>query len=60
MEVSPGVDIRHSYDWLAYSMVTYWYSLPGENSNRIPELKKINERLIPLSAIDLLEQDLKS
>jgi len=60
MEASPGVDIRHSYDLLSYSMITYWYSRPGEKSNGIRDREKIKHRLMSLFSIDQREQQLKA
>ena len=34
MESSFGVDIRHPWDLLGYSVVTYWYAKPGAIHNR--------------------------
>ena len=34
MESSFGVDIRHPWDLLGYSTVTYWYDKPGSTHNR--------------------------
>jgi hypothetical protein len=34
MESSFGVDIRHPWDFLGYSVVTYWYAKPGALHNR--------------------------
>lgn len=34
MESSFGVDIRHPWDLLGYSAVTYWYAKPGASHNR--------------------------
>jgi hypothetical protein len=34
MESSFGVDIRHPWDLLGYSAVTYWYAKPGATHNR--------------------------
>jgi Protein of unknown function (DUF2961) len=34
MEASFGVDIRHPWDLLGYSVVTYWYARPGATDNR--------------------------
>jgi len=36
MESSFGVDIRHPWDLLGYSVVTYWYARPGAMHNRPP------------------------
>lgn len=60
MEASPGVDIRHGYDLLAYSMVTYWYALPGAVSNREPDDHILKEPRITLHEMDSLEQRLKA
>ncbi|HUZ61001.1 MAG TPA: glycoside hydrolase family 172 protein [Hanamia sp.] len=59
MEASPGVDIRHYYDLLAYSMATYWYGKADAVCNRQPEMRKIKQKLMTLSTLDLLEQQLK-
>ncbi|MCX6885136.1 MAG: DUF2961 domain-containing protein, partial [Verrucomicrobia bacterium] len=39
MESSFGVDIRHPWDLLGYTVVTYWYAKPGAIHNRpaLPE-----------------------
>lgn len=60
MEASPGVDIRHYYNLLSYSMITYWYGLPGASSNVIRQLSKLNQKLMPLCTLDVLEQQLKA
>jgi hypothetical protein len=39
MESSFGVDIRHPWDLLGYSAVTFWYAKPGATHNR-PALPK--------------------
>lgn len=60
MEASPGVDIRHFYDLLAYSMVTYWYGLPDASSNQQYQLNKVKQKLMPLATLDVLENQLKA
>lgn len=60
MEASPGVDIRHFYNLLAYSMVTYWYGLPGVTSNQTHQLNKVKQKLMPLSTLDVLEHQLNT
>ena len=59
MEASPGVDIRHFYDLLVYSMVTYWYGKADAVCNRKPETGKIKQKLMRLCSLDSLEQGLK-
>lgn len=60
MEASPGVDIRHDYDLLAYSVITYWYGLPGVSSNQQYQLNKVKQKLMSLSTLDVLEHQLKA
>lgn len=60
MEASPGVDIRHYYNLLAYSIVTYWYGKPGAVSNRKPEINRMRQKLMKVSTLELLEQKIKS
>jgi hypothetical protein len=60
MEASPGVDIRHYYDLLTYSMVTYWYGKAGAICNRKNETRKIKQKLMRVSSLDVLEQGLKN
>lgn len=60
MEASPGVDIRHYYNLLSYSMVTYWYGKPGAVSNRKPEINRMRQKLMKVSALELLEQKIKN
>ncbi|MGH2645893.1 MAG: DUF2961 domain-containing protein, partial [Chitinophagaceae bacterium] len=59
MEASPGVDIRHAYNLLSYSMVTYWYGLSGAICNRNPDYYQSKEKLMSLPVIDRLEKELK-
>ena len=59
MEASPGVDIRHQYNLLAYSMMTYWYGIPGTKCNRKPQYRMIKEKLMTVSDMDLLEREIR-
>jgi hypothetical protein len=60
MEASPGVDIRHFYNLLAYSMVTYWYGMADASSLHQPQLKDVRQKLLNLSTLDVLQQQLKA
>lgn len=60
MEASPGVDIRHFYNLLAYSMVTYWYGMPGASSMHKSQPGDVKQKLLTLPILDILEQQLKS
>lgn len=60
MEASPGVDIRHGYNLLAYSMVTYWYGLPGAVSNRDTCGDALGRPRLRLQEVDTLEQKLRA
>ena len=49
MESSFGVDIRHPWDLLGYTAVTYWYAKPGAIHNR-PALPEEAEK--PIVSLD--------
>ncbi|MBL9135047.1 MAG: DUF2961 domain-containing protein [Verrucomicrobiales bacterium] len=53
MESSFGVDIRHPWDLLGYSAVTFWYAKPGATHNR-PALP--NEARKPIVSMELAVQ----
>jgi hypothetical protein len=59
MEASPGTDIRHYWNLLAYSMVTYWYGMPDAKSNRAPQRDRARQKLISVSEIERMQQLLK-
>ncbi|TAN17260.1 MAG: DUF2961 domain-containing protein [Chitinophagaceae bacterium] len=59
MEASPGVDIRHSYNLLSYSMITYWYGLPGVICNREPAVNEVKRKLMTLSQINKITREIK-
>jgi len=55
MEASPGTDIRNYWNLLSYSMVTYWYGLPGATSNRTPQRIQAKQKLMSVSEIERLQ-----
>ena len=59
MEASPGTDIRHSWNLLSYSMVTYWYGMPDTKSNRAPLSDRARQKLISVSELERRQQLLK-
>ncbi len=59
MEASPGTDIRNYWDLLSYSIVIYWYGIPGATSNRIPRSDLARRTLISLSEIERMQQMVK-
>jgi hypothetical protein len=59
MEASPGTDIRNQWNLLAYSMVTYWYGMPGARSNRGPLRNLAKNKLLSLTEIEAMQQLLK-
>lgn len=60
MEASPGVDIRHNYNLLSYSMMSYWYGCSGSVANRKPTTQQLKQKLMTLPEIDILEREIKS
>ncbi len=59
MEASPGTDIRNHWNLLSYSMVTFWYGMPGAISNRIPQRNQAKQKLISVPEIERMEQMLR-
>jgi len=51
MEASFGVQMRNPWDLLLYSVMTYWYALPGATHNRGPEVDRA--RLKPMTVGEL-------
>ncbi len=54
-----GTDIRHNWNLLAYSMVTYWYGMPDAKSNHRPMPDLVKRKLLSLTEIEWLQQMLK-
>jgi hypothetical protein len=59
MEASPGTDIRNPWNLLAYSMVTYWYGLPGTRSNRPPRPDLAAKAILTLPEMDRTQELLR-
>ncbi len=59
MEASPGTDIRKHWNLLAYSLVAYWYGMPGATSNRVPQPDQAKQRLISVLEIECMQQMLR-
>lgn len=55
MEASPGTDIREPWNLLDYSLVTFWYALPGSTSNAVPESQKASRPPLTLEEIDRMQ-----
>ncbi len=56
MEASPGTDIRESWNLLDYSLVTFWYAIPGAVSNAVAQSDKAAQPLLTLHDIDLMQE----
>jgi hypothetical protein len=60
MEASSGTDIRDSWNLLDYSLVTFWYAIPGAVSNAVPQPENAAKPLITVEDIDLMQEHLKT
>jgi hypothetical protein len=59
MEASPGTNIRHPLNLLDYSLVTFWYTLPGAVTN-IPARWDVAARpVMTLGKIDSMQEFLQ-
>jgi hypothetical protein len=55
MEASPGTDIRESWNVLDYSLVTFWYAIPGSLSNAVPLPEKAAAPLLTVDQADRIQ-----
>ncbi|MFA6127297.1 MAG: glycoside hydrolase domain-containing protein [Bacteroidales bacterium] len=60
MEASPGTDIREPWNLLDYSLVAFWYAIPGTTSNAVPQPETAAKSLLTLQDIDKMQEFLKS
>ena len=60
MESSFGVDIRHPWDLLGYSAVTFWYAKPGATHNRPAQLKAAAKTVVSLEEATKLSAEIKT
>lgn len=60
MESSFGVDIRHPWDLLGYSVVTYWYAKPGAVHNRPALPQAAAKPIVSLEQALKLRADIKA
>jgi hypothetical protein len=56
MEASPGTDIREHWNLLDYSLVTFWYGIPGATSNASPQPEKAAAPILTLDDIDRMQE----
>ena len=60
MEASPGTDIRNDWNLLDYTLVSFWYAIPGSTNNSIPLPEKARKPILSLNEIDLMQDYLKN
>jgi len=60
MEASPGTNIRESWNLLDYTLVTFWYAMPGSQSNIVPNPGAARRQILSLGQIDAWQEFLKS
>ena len=60
MESSFGVDIRHPWDLLGYSAVTYWYAKPGATHNRLALPKEAAKPIVSIRQAIKLSAEIKT
>ncbi len=60
MEASPGTDIRKAWNLLDYTLLSFWYALPGSTSNAMPLAEKAAVPILSLNEIDLMQDYLKT
>ncbi|MCX6225404.1 MAG: DUF6067 family protein, partial [Bacteroidia bacterium] len=60
MEASPGTDIRESSNLLDYSLVSFWYAIPGTVSNALPKPENAAAPLLTVEDIDRMQEFLKT
>lgn len=59
MEASFGVQMRNPWDLLHYSVVTYWYALPGATHNRPPQAEWAAKPVMTVQELDARQNALK-
>ncbi|MCG8554481.1 MAG: DUF2961 domain-containing protein, partial [Proteobacteria bacterium] len=52
MEASFGFQMRNHWDLLKYSVVTYWYAIPGARHNRVPQPAEAAKPVMTLQDLD--------
>ncbi len=60
MEASPGTDIREFWNLLNYSLVTFWYALPGSTSNATPQPDKAASPVMNVEDLDKMQDFAKT
>ena len=56
MEASPGTDIRENWNLLDYSLVTFWYAVPGGTNNGVPQPEKASKAILKVEDIDRMQE----
>lgn len=56
MEASPGTGIREPWNLLDYSLVTFWYALPGSTSNANSQAEKAAVPILTLADLDRMQE----
>ena len=59
MEASPGTDIRNQWNLLDYSLVTFWYAMPGAETNASPMWNEAAKSIPTLDDLDRRQAFLK-
>lgn len=60
MEASPGTDIRENWNLLDYSLVTFWYAIPGSVSNSVPQPEKAASPVLTAEGVERMQEFLKT
>jgi hypothetical protein len=60
MESSFGVDIRHPWDLLGYSVVTFYFARPGAADNRPPQPREAGKPIVSLGQAQALSAAIKA
>ena len=60
MEASFGTGMRHPWDLLGYSVVTYWYAKPGATHNRPPLPREAAKPIVSLEQALKLSAEIKA
>jgi hypothetical protein len=60
MEASPGTDIREAWNLLDYSLVTFWYAIPGSTSNATAQSEIAALPLLTVEDIDRMQDFIKT
>jgi len=60
MEASPGTDIRNHWNLLDYSLVTFWYAIPGSVSNAVESPEKAAAPILTVEELDRMQNFLET